>query len=132
MIQLSQLCTESMMGKLRYNVGTVIWKFTLVQKTNINALICGINYQEINASLYPNMETKKWHSYRSINMCFLNDLPINHPDRNRPLFGCWYRWKNGKTWKEIKKTFRIAGNSFNDLGPAWTDNDVFTFKKPNT
>jgi len=60
---------------------------------------------------------------------FLNDLPVNHPDRNRPLVGCWYRWKNGKMWKEIKPTFPIASKTFNELGPTWTENDVFTFNK---
>lgn len=64
-------------------------------------------------------------------MVFLHELPIDHADRNRPMVGCWYRWKRGKTYKEVKKTFRIARFSFNELGPAWVENDVFTFDKPN-
>ena len=57
----------------------------------------------------------------------LKDLPHDHPDRNRPLSGAHYRWVNGKIWKEIKPTFKIAGKTYNELGPAWTENDVFTF-----
>ena len=61
----------------------------------------------------------------------LNDLPPNHPDRNRPLLGARYRWKQGKTWRTVTPAFGIAVNCFNDLGSAWTDNDVFTFDECN-
>lgn len=57
----------------------------------------------------------------------LHELPLGHPQRNRSLVGCWYRWKGAKVWKEIKPSFRIARNTYNELGTAWTDNDVFCF-----
>lgn len=57
----------------------------------------------------------------------LHELPVNHPDRNRSLAGCFYRCKNAKVWREIKGSFAIAPCSFNDLGSAWTDNDVFSW-----
>jgi len=60
----------------------------------------------------------------------LNDLPPDHPDRNRSLLGARYRWQLGKTWREVKPGFGIAQSTYNDLGPAWTDNDVFTFDSP--
>jgi hypothetical protein len=60
----------------------------------------------------------------------INELPVNHELRNKPLSGGWYRWKNGKVWKEIKPTFKIANFSFNDLGVAWVENDIFTFENP--
>jgi len=61
-------------------------------------------------------------------MKMLHELPKNHPDRNRPLAGCRYRWRKGKAWKTIKPTFGIAASSYNDLGTAWTDNDVFCWQ----
>ncbi len=61
---------------------------------------------------------------------YLNDLPHEHPDRNRPLVGCWYRWKHAKNWMEIKQSFGIALFSFNQLGPTWTDNDIFCAELP--
>jgi hypothetical protein len=63
-------------------------------------------------------------------MQILNDLPRDHPDRNRPLLGGWYRWREAKLWKEIKPTFLISRVTFNDLGTTWTDFDVFTFEEP--
>lgn len=60
----------------------------------------------------------------------LNDLPPDHPDRCRPLLGARYRWRLGKTWREVKPSYGVATNCFNDLGSAWTDNDVFTFDDP--
>lgn len=55
----------------------------------------------------------------------LHTLPGGHPDRNRPLVGCLYRWKHAKSWREVKPTFGIARVTYNDLGDAWTANDVF-------
>lgn len=63
-------------------------------------------------------------------MILLAALPTQHPDRNRPLAGAWYRWKGGKTWRQVKPNYGIAGNSFNELSRAWTDNDDFTFESP--
>ncbi len=55
----------------------------------------------------------------------LHTLPPEHPARNAPLAGCYYRWQHAKKWQVVKPVFGIAGNTFNELGPAWTDNDVF-------
>ena len=60
-------------------------------------------------------------------MTYLHELPVDHKDRNRPLVGCWYHWREGKTRKQIKDTFKIAKNTYNELGSCWTDNDLFTF-----
>jgi len=56
-------------------------------------------------------------------------LPKEHPDRNRPLSGCFYRSRTGKVWHEIKPTFGIADNTFNELGTVWTDFDDFSWDK---
>lgn len=61
-------------------------------------------------------------------MTFLHELPVDHPDRNRPLARCFYRWREAKTWREVKPTFGIAKKTYNDLGPSWTDFDVFAFE----
>jgi hypothetical protein len=55
----------------------------------------------------------------------LDMLPADHPDRNKPLVGCWYKWREGKAWNQIKMTYGIAKNTYNQLGPAWAANDVF-------
>jgi hypothetical protein len=55
----------------------------------------------------------------------LDALPTDHPDRNKPLVGCWYKWRDGKMWNQIKSTYGIACTTYNDLGPAWAVNDVF-------
>lgn len=65
----------------------------------------------------------------TITSTLLHELPVWHPDRNRPLAGCFYRGKNEKTWKEIKSSFRIARCNYNDLGDAWTGTSVFSWKK---
>ena len=66
-------------------------------------------------------------------MVFLHELPPEHPDRNRPLVGAWYQWRqHTKLWKEVKETFKIAGKTYNELALAWTENDRFTFDRlPN-
>ncbi len=60
----------------------------------------------------------------------LDQLPKEHNDRNTLLSGFYYKWKLGKVWLEIKPTFAIAKKTYNELGAAWTDNDVF-IKVPN-
>ncbi|MCL4722815.1 MAG: hypothetical protein KJZ90_00870 [Rhodocyclaceae bacterium] len=55
----------------------------------------------------------------------LHNLPKDHDLRNIPLSGCWYRWAKGSSWRQVKPNFGIAGVTFNGLGSAWTDNDVF-------
>ena len=58
-------------------------------------------------------------------MVLLNELPHDHAERNRKLEGCWYKFKFAKDWREIKGSFKIADKTYNDLGPAWTENDIF-------
>lgn len=56
-------------------------------------------------------------------------LPVEHPDRNRPLVGARY-WPKGKTpkaGKTVLPTYKIANNTFNELGPAWTEHDHWSF-----
>lgn len=60
-------------------------------------------------------------------MIFLHELPPDHPDRNKPLVGCKYRWKEATLLREITPSMKIAKVCYNDLAPLWTDNDVFTF-----
>lgn len=60
-------------------------------------------------------------------MTSLDTLPPNHPDRNRPLAGCWYKYKTAKLWSEITPTFKIARVTYNDLGNAWTQYDIFSW-----
>ena len=62
-------------------------------------------------------------------MLFLHTLDSAHPNRTRPLVGCWYRWRNGKQWKQVTPGYKIAHKCYNDLGPAWT-NDLFSFDDP--
>lgn len=57
----------------------------------------------------------------------LPELAPNDPLRNRSLaeIGAEYRHKAGKTWRRVLPTYRIARCTFNQLGPAWTENDVW-------
>jgi len=61
----------------------------------------------------------------------LNLLPEDHPLRNQPLSGFWYKNKVSGARKEILPSFKIAQKTFNDLGPAWTDFDEFFKEKPD-
>lgn len=58
----------------------------------------------------------------------LHDLPKDHALRCMPLAGCWYRWNKGKDWRRVKPSFGIAGSSYNELGPAWTETSVFCWE----
>lgn len=58
---------------------------------------------------------------------YLNDLPSDHPDRNRPLVGCFYKHRDAKVYREVLPTYKIAQKTFNQLGPSWTTSDVFTY-----
>lgn len=60
----------------------------------------------------------------------LHDLPASHHLRRIPLANCWYRWSRGKDWRQVKPTFGIAGVTYNDLGPAWTETSVFCWDDP--
>lgn len=64
-------------------------------------------------------------------MPYLHELPADRPDRNRPLAGMFYRWRQGKTWREVLDTYAIAGATYNDLGPAWTEADYWATEPAN-
>ena len=56
----------------------------------------------------------------------LGDLPEDDPLRNTALIdiGAEYRWKGGGPWKAVTPNYKIARNTYNDLGPAqtqWSD-----------
>lgn len=55
----------------------------------------------------------------------LDNLPTTHRLRNIAMNGCWYRNKKGKSWKQIKPKYKIAGVKFNELGTTWTETSVF-------
>lgn len=61
----------------------------------------------------------------------LSELPLDHPDRNRPLSGCWYRNKLGGGWKQVMPAFKIAKVCYNLLGSAWTQANEFYWEKPH-
>ena len=59
----------------------------------------------------------------------LNNLPTDHPDRNKPLLGAFYKRHDAKLWKEIKPNYKISKSTFNQLGEAWTNTEVFSFSQ---
>jgi hypothetical protein len=65
------------------------------------------------------------------NLVLLHTLPADHPDRNKPLIGCFYKWKFGVMWNEIKAPYGIANSTYNQLSEGWTDNDFFTWDAPD-
>jgi hypothetical protein len=60
-------------------------------------------------------------------MTILNDLPADHPLRNKPLFdlGVMYRWKHSQAWLPIGAKFGIGKKTFNQLSSVWVSNDYF-------
>jgi hypothetical protein len=56
----------------------------------------------------------------------LSELPRGHDLRTRPLgeVGAECRNKQGKEWRNVAR-WRIAANSYDDLGPSWTDTSEF-------
>jgi hypothetical protein len=55
----------------------------------------------------------------------LGELPLEHPLRNTPLakMGAEYQWEQTKRqeeWHLVTAHFRIAKNTFNELGATWT------------
>lgn len=61
------------------------------------------------------------------NPVLLHTLPEDHPDRNKPLLGCYYKWKWGVLWIEIKATDTIAKLSFKDIGDVWSNHSFFSW-----
>jgi hypothetical protein len=56
----------------------------------------------------------------------LAELPRGHDLRTCPLgeVGAECRNKQGKEWRNVTR-WRIAANSYDDLGPSWTDTSEF-------
>jgi hypothetical protein len=59
---------------------------------------------------------------------YLKPLPPEHELRNKPLKGSFYHATNGKFSREVFSSYGIANKTYNDLGPAWTDNEEFYFE----
>lgn len=49
----------------------------------------------------------------------LNELPIEHPLRNKPLVGMFYYSKGSLAKNEVRSSFGIAKKCYNDLTGAW-------------
>lgn len=62
---------------------------------------------------------------------YLHELPVEHELRNKHLTGAFYHHRDGKFSREIFATYGIAKKCYNDLGPSWTDADVFYFEVQN-
>lgn len=64
---------------------------------------------------------------------YLQELPADHPLRNRPLIeiGAYYQLTTkGAMWAEIKPTFGIANCTFNQLGEVWIKHHIWKATKP--
>lgn len=48
-------------------------------------------------------------------------LPVDHPLRNKPLAGSFYRYAGTTRWREVFPAFGIATVTYNDLGPVWVE-----------
>lgn len=59
---------------------------------------------------------------------YLKSLAPEHELRNCPLEGAFYHATNGKFSREVFSSYGIANKTYNDLGPAWTDNEEFYFE----
>jgi hypothetical protein len=59
---------------------------------------------------------------------YLKPLLPEHELRNKPLKGSFYHATNGKFSREVFSSYGIANKTYNDLGPAWTDNEEFYFE----
>jgi hypothetical protein len=59
-------------------------------------------------------------------LVLLSELPRGHDLRACPLgeVGAECRNKLGKEWRNVAR-WRIAANSYDDLGPSWTDTSEF-------
>jgi hypothetical protein len=61
-------------------------------------------------------------------MVYLHELPVEHTLRNIPLAWCWYRWVNGKDYRQVQGSFGIAKRTYNQLDVAWTKTSVFCWE----
>jgi len=66
------------------------------------------------------------------NGLILNDLPENHPLRNKPLgeINAMYRWKKASEkaqWRTVQVgSPKLVKHTYNELGEAWTKYDWWT------
>lgn len=62
----------------------------------------------------------------------IDDLPHDHPLRNTPLsYICArYKWRETQSalWKYVMPSYAIATKSYNQLGAAWTEFDIWEGK----
>lgn len=58
----------------------------------------------------------------------LDTLPVDHPERNISLGGCYYKQRTAKIWKEVFPSYKISKKTYNCLGEAWTNTDVFCWR----
>lgn len=63
----------------------------------------------------------------------LGDLPHDHVLRNTPLIkiGATYQFKGTKGSFAVLPSWTIAKNTFNELGPAWTANQIWRGDLPD-
>lgn len=61
-------------------------------------------------------------------MVILNDLPETSIERNIPLSGCFYKKQGATLWREVMPSFKISKKSFNDLGEAWINTEIFCWE----
>jgi hypothetical protein len=61
----------------------------------------------------------------------LNDLPIEHELRNKPLIdiGAQYQIRDSKVWATVTAPYGIAKKTFNELDSVWTKWDVWRATK---
>lgn len=66
---------------------------------------------------------------------YLHELPPDHPERNQPLEGAFYGPKGTALkrtgWKQVLPSYKLAKRTYNDLGPAFTQYDWWTFEERN-
>ena len=57
------------------------------------------------------------------------ELPVDHPLRNTPLLAinARYKWREsqGTLWKFVMPNYSISKLSYNQLGSAWTEFDIW-------
>lgn len=61
----------------------------------------------------------------------LHMLPVGHALRIAPLLGAQCRNLHSKEWRDIRPSWGIAGDSFDQLGDSWTSTTEFRVA-PNT
>lgn len=63
-----------------------------------------------------------------MNFVSLGALPLSHALRNRPLAEIGARYSNVRgngRWNTVTVAYGIAKSTFNDLGQAWKENNLW-------